>query len=219
MRFFVPFLILLLAPCIRLRAQHFVVANEQQNLLFARVQNPIVVVLQTVSCNKTVLTTDNGIIHRERSGPDHCKFSITPSHAGLARVSVYKNNTDSRNKIGETIFRVKLLAPPEPLIGTFNQTLQSKKRLIAMGGVRAIQTGAPICVDFSVTAYKVILLRNDSMLAIIENKGAIYNPELLQRLKALQINDRIFVYDIAVRYLDGHEMKLEKTLSYQLQEE
>ncbi|MCC6287343.1 MAG: hypothetical protein IT249_05610 [Chitinophagaceae bacterium] len=77
-----------------------------------------------------------------------------------------------------------------------------------MGGVRAIQVSSEICMGFEVLSYKVLLLRNDTTFAVINNIGARYQPELFEFLKTLRYNDEVIFSEITVKYFDDKSFVL-----------
>ena len=206
-----------LSSTLQLFAQRFLVSNENENLLYARVQNPVAVVVDGVDCKYLIVKTDNGTISAESANKYSCKYIVLPEIPGTAKITVYKKYQGELKKVGEMFFRVRQLPAPEPMVGNIDKDTINKKMLIAMGGVRALQVNSSICADFEVLSYKVTLIRNDTTFAVINNTGARYNPALLGHLNKVKNNDQIIFSDITVRYFDNKPFAL-KMLSYKVTE-
>lgn len=210
-------LILMSASTPQLFAQRFLVSNEAQNILYGGVPNPIAVVVDGVDCKQLIVRTDNGTISTEGSNSHSCKYIVLPEAPGTAKITVYKKYQARLKKIGEMLFRVKWLPTPEPMVGNIDKDTINRQTLIIMGGLRATQVNSNICADFEVLSYKVTLLRNDTSIAVINNTGARYNPELLEYLRTLHDKDEIVFSEITIRYFDNRPLSLKK-LSYKVTE-
>ncbi|WP_165813727.1 GldM family protein [Terrimonas sp.] len=210
-------LVFFILSTLQLPAQRFLVSNENENLLYARVQNPVAVVVDGVDCKHLIVKTDNGTISAEDANKYSCKYIVLPEMPGTAKITLYKKYQRKLKKVGEMFFRVKQLPAPEPMVGNIDKDTVNKKMLIAMGGVRALQVNSNICATFEVLSYKVTLMRNDNTFAVINNTGARYNPVLLEHLYNLKSNDQIIFSDITVRYFDDKPFGL-KMLSYKVTE-
>lgn len=210
-------LIFFILITLQLSAQRFLVSNENENILYLRVPNPVSAVVDGVDCNHLVLTTDNGSITTQSDSKPSCKYISIPTVPGTAKISIYKKTNGRLKKIGEMFFRVKMLPEPEPMVGNIDKETITKNTLLAMGGIRAIQVNSNICANFEVLSYKVRLIRNDTTLIVINNTGARYNPEVLKYLNTINNNDQIIFSEITIRYFDDNPLVLKK-LSYTVTE-
>ncbi|MFT3705772.1 MAG: GldM family protein [Agriterribacter sp.] len=129
-------------------AQRFLVNNDRQNILQLGLDNPLSVVVDGISCNNVVLITDNGNITAESNRSSSCRYTIKPAREGVAYIQVYKKTKNKLKKIGEIPFRAKTLPPPTAMIGMLDKDTASKTVLIAMGGMRVIQTNIDIDLDY-----------------------------------------------------------------------
>lgn len=214
MRHISLFLVLMLISTLQASAQRFLVSNEKENILYLHVQNPVGVMVDGVACSSLVVKTDNGMLSAVTSGEHSCQCTITPEIPGTATITLYKKLHNKLKKVGTMAFRVRSLPLPEPRIGNIDKPFCNKKVLLAMGGLRAIQTTNDICADFSVQRYKVTLIRNDSIVTAMINEGARYNDGLLKHLQSMEVNDHLIISDIVIQYYDGNPMPLQKKLFY-----
>lgn len=185
-----------------------------QNILYARVQNPIEIVVDGVPCNQLLLKTDNGNVTQGGVSKTSCIYTIVPDSSETATLIVFKKKKTGLIQVGEMVFRVKSLPPPTAEIGVSGKNSYSKKMLIAMGGVRAFQTGGYICADFSVESYTATIVRNNSLIDSIHNSGAVYNAALIACLQKLKAKDQLIISDIMIRYFDNKSLLLQEKLLY-----
>ncbi|MGN6435026.1 MAG: hypothetical protein ACTHMM_00775 [Agriterribacter sp.] len=211
-------LIFILISTLQAPAQNFLVSNTSENIFYLRAQNPVSVVVDGAACSSLVIKTDNGTVSSVTQGDFFCNCTIIPERPGIATVTVYKKSQSKLKKVGIMAFRVRSLPLPEAMIGNIGGPFCRKKVLIAMGGVRVIQTNSNICAAYSVQSYKTTLIRNDSIIAQVTNLGAVYNEELLKHLQNIEINDQVIISDIVIMYYDGDPMALQKQLIYTITE-
>ncbi|MCC6287342.1 MAG: hypothetical protein IT249_05605 [Chitinophagaceae bacterium] len=102
-------LIFFILTTLQLSAQRFLVSNENENILYARIQNPVSVVVDGVSCKQLVVKTDNRTISGEAANKYSCKYIALPETPGIAKITVYKKHQRKLKKVGEMLFRVKWL--------------------------------------------------------------------------------------------------------------
>jgi hypothetical protein len=200
--------------------QQFLMTTDADKVVYLGIENPLSIIVKGVNCNQLIMKTDNGTIEKSKGKGSACRYISKPVKEGLATIQLFTKENKALKKVGEAYFWASKIPLPEAMVGNINKDTASKKILVMMGGIRALIMNSLFCSEsflFSVTSYKAVLIRNDSVLAVIHNTGARYNAELLKHLNLLEKDDQVIFSNISVEY-PNRSLVVLKPLSYTITE-
>ncbi|QQR85345.1 MAG: gliding motility protein GldM [Flavobacteriales bacterium] len=173
-----------------------VVSPTKMNVLYRHVENPIEISVPGFAADKVSPRIDNGILIRTREG-----WVAKPGSGGKALVSVTVELADgSKKSMPPVEFRVKDLPPP--VVVCFKRkstdTKVKKSELGPEQGLRAVLEGTAFDEPWTVTRYKVVLVRAGSITELV-NRGNAFSPEVEQLLEKAKPGDQIYIEEIKAR--------------------
>lgn len=160
------------------------------DIAYKGVDHSIRLVVKGLSCNSTLLTTDNGKI--EKYG---CDYVFSPAKTGTATITISDNNDKTPVKISEFTVDVKERNyPPIATAGGKKTSYVTKDFLLAQIKLDCYLVHAEGSCD--VTSYNVGIKRDDQWIFSKEVTGNLFNDEIKEAFKKLQKRDIVSFFQI-----------------------
>lgn len=187
-------------------SQVIAVANENMNILYLGIPNPIVVAVENISSKSFIVTTDNGDIYADTK---EGHYIIQPVHVGTATVYIEKKYKNGQIKtVGSVIFKVKRY--PMPVVQLSGRTAGKfdKGLLCAQIALSALTLGMDIDARFAVTRYTVVVKRRKRTIfshSLSDFNGTRIDSVTNKFFKKLHNKDTVIFKDIQVKDMYGIE--------------
>ena len=184
----------------------FLTSADNHQLIYG-IYNRIILQSEKEDCSQYFLKSENATIIKKHN----CSYFIIPKVKDVISVSVYKSNHGDTLKIEDYSFSVGELA------------LNAKIGGLSGGGIRKttfkVQRGVIVSVDYSITPFSgdvrfsiiehsILILRNGKSIYQETMEGPAFSQELKNKLQDLQVNDKVFLYDVKAKGPDGHVRKV-----------
>jgi len=179
------------------QGQLFSVSSDKNNVLYAGVENPLTITVQSILPKNVHVKTDNGTL----SGANGHYVFYTDT-GDVANFTLYKKLSNGNVKIGVSSFRVRQLPDPPVHIGNMYGGEINSSYIKAQAGIKTdveavyYKKGIPI-VSFTLN----IIRGKDYVFKEIKNEGQLFNKDVQNALSLLQNSDSvIFNNIIAIRH-------------------
>jgi hypothetical protein len=175
------------------QSQMFSIANENMNVFYLGIDNPISFAVEKISNNLLIVKSTNGAISKELGS-----YSIKPDKIGIADILIYKKDKNKLTLIAQKSFKVKRMRAPVFKIGSGVKNMPMKE-LSYQEFVRADMENIDFNAGVKVDEFKVQINYKDSSESIVlSNFGNKLSEEIKQAFKLLKHNDTVIFLDIFV---------------------
>lgn len=197
---------------LQLQAQHFAISNDQFNIAYLGLDNPISIAVENCPCKSIVLKAENGTI-----AGNNCKFVFRGEKVGAAYITVYKKTGSNLKKVGKFAFRVQRIPAPVFKIGPYgsrdyesdNVKKVEKVVLAAQQFARADIECCGFEAKANVKSFSVKIFHADSAGSdIFFNETGKINGQIRNAFSELKKGDVIFFHKIFAIGPDGLQWQL-----------
>lgn len=178
------------------RAQVIAVSADQNNILYAGLDNPLTIAVENIDRKKIIVKTNIGQI----SGSNG-KYMYHSSEVGRADITIYESNNKKLKKIGYASFRVKQMPDAIFKIGSGDNNRTKKIKLKELKNqlfVRAEQECCGFDLRFAIDSFTVCIMSIDTCnyVELINRSGNEINQEIREKFNTLKKNDMLIFKDI-----------------------
>jgi len=160
------------------------VETVKMNVVYAGVDNPVIIAANSIDQTKLEVSIDNGKITKEGD-----QFIITPAKAGSASVEIFSDGI----KIGSKDFRVLRVPDPQTYLVLNDKSIAGGEISVAdLADAAGIDAEIPdfiYDIDYRITGFQIRTNLNGINMVEVSDDGQFTSDqlELLKRLKAGQI--------------------------------
>jgi len=195
--------------CFAAKAQ--TIANDNMNIVYRGIGNPISISIPEYSCESLIVEVDCGTLNTLEDMP--CRFIYETDTSNSVNFNVYVQKNEGRQQVAGATFRVKNLPAPEPYIGKYGISHIPFNVLNAQLGIIASIRGFQIDAGFTVTSFKYIILRDKKVFTTGENLSNKFDAKIKRCFSSLENNDEIIFYNI---FCTGPDKTTRKLQSFEL---
>ena len=186
---------------------------SRENVIIRGITNPINLAVENTKCENVVITCEDAKITKY----DNCNYSIltnTPSRE--LQINIFKKKDRDTIFVSKKLLRVKELPNPIPTITGLNGgqiSEESFKTIFSLGRFESFSEY--IHMDFKITEYTMMVVRDNQSIGISENIGDRASEETKQLINLVKAGDKVYIVDLVcdvlneIRELD--EVKFEIT--------
>jgi len=191
-------------------AQKATVTANKMNVFYIGIDNPVTIMAEGLKCEDVVAEIDapDGIIEHE-GYHGKCGYNVRVKKPGKTTIYVYeKKEGKNRKLIDSCVFRIKRL--PDPVItmgGTLRSGIVNHNVLKAQSGILALLENFDIDARFRVEGF-VLQYCNEGSIAIIENKGTVFNEKIKRAIAEAKPADILHFDNIKIVGPDGSQRKM-----------
>ncbi len=174
--------------------QKVLIAVEFQNRLVCGIHNYFTIAAENIPNDSLFLKTNNGVVTN-----DEGFFKTTPTSLGEATISIYKIHGHDTLFLTSQIFQV--INVGEYATASFDNKSEgaiSPKRLRATHQLTARVENLAFHFDLRIASYRVMILRNDSLLFTKHYQSDSIPKEVKEQFRTAQSGDIIYFLDIQV---------------------
>lgn len=171
---------------------------SRENIIYRGVMNPMKATIEGVDCKSVYLKSIDAVI--DKNG---CDFSIIiNSEIKEVTIEVYKLQKQDTLFIENKKFRVKDIPFYFTVAGVSggNIKLEMFKQIVSLGSFLTYNSYA--CVDFPISEFKMIILRDNDILGLSQNIGSKSSIETKALIEKIQVGDNVYFIDIKSEILD-----------------
>ena len=187
------------------------ISPTKMNVLYYGVDNPLAIAVSGVSPEEIIVETDNGIIKGDLG-----KYVMNPKKPGTARIKVFRVIKDEKVLLKESVFRVKMVPDPKPVVAGRNGGEITKEELLKAGKVLVnIQN-----FDFDLT-WKVVefvmstAVPGTSTIREEISKSNTFSESQIDLIKSLVKNQKVYFENVVAVGPDGSKRKI-GTLGFEI---
>lgn len=190
----------------KLNSQTATVTQDNLDVFYKGMDNPITVVVENCSCKDIVVKPSVGNISGKGCHYNYIITYDTTSTKVKIYIGVLKEN--DTNWIETFDYRLHIVPDPTPYIGNLKGGWITKDLLFNSGRITPRYSFGDF--SFMVLSYSIKIYRNDSVLFKSENYvGPIFYIDFIKFIQENCIsNDDIMFYNIIARGRDGYHRKL-----------
>jgi len=196
---------LVLAQSYCTHAQHHIVSNPKQNIIYYGIPNPLQVMVEGYKCNDIIVTTDNGQI--EQIGSD-CNYIIDATDTGKATIKILSKKS-SHKVLGITTLRVHHLPDPQAMIGTKPGGDISRNEMRVHIGLIAMLHGFDIEARYVITKYVVTIFRKGKIYYLKNCDNARFPTDVKDEFEKIEVGDSILFSEIKCKAPDSRLLDLQ----------
>lgn len=191
------------------------VANDQMNILYYDIPNPISIAAFGYTCKSIIVKADFGKVTSIDDGNGCYYYEYHAAGDSMSKVtfSLYAKVGNSTKLIGKRIFRIKKIPNPEAYVGGRRSGDIAINLLRAQEGIIAKIPNLGICASFKVDSFCYAVMRNDKIICTGKNAGNTFNQKIASCFSSMEDKDYIFFYNI---FCSGPDNKSLKTESFEL---
>lgn len=167
---------------------------DKMNLLYIGVPNPITVAAGVGEDKIEAVRPSQGNITKKATGKYEVNGLTTEGEMNITLVAEGKSNSFP--------FRVKMLPPPTAYVGTVKEGNMKVATFIAMQGVRAELTDAPINAPYKVVSYEIATY-NKGVYQSASNTGGYWTGNAEKIAKSVTPGTTVTISKILVQGPDG----------------
>ncbi len=185
--------------CHAQRVDNFTISNEKNNFVYKGLDSPLKAFADECPCESLILTSDNGNI----SSYGNCYFSWIPAKTGSAFLSLKRIAKKDTILIGKQQFFVKGI--PEPVLYLLNKDCGALNKSLLSLPQALIPSYRELDIDINVPvkSYKLIVLRDTSVMFIQNIKGNSLSKEFNNCAKTLKSGDVLIFSQVTIKLPDG----------------
>lgn len=184
------------------------ISADAMNVLFVGLDNPMSISVPGVTPENTFVTASNGVTLTKNGSGRYIARANDKFNSTVIAVSV-RMQDGSIKKMGETVYRVRLVPQPKLKIGNLSSGVYPKSRLMMQTSVNAVLENFYFKdVRFTVFRYKAILLsgRNGLDIRDCESNDPSVFRALVQKAKS---GETIYIDFAKARGPGGREMGMD----------
>jgi len=184
--------------------QKFAVGNDEENIFYLGVPNPLSVTVEKYPCTSVLVKTDNGTLTGYA-----CRYDYVPSHIGHTKIFIFRKANNKIIKVGEADFRVKKIPDPIIEVGPCNSGNVDKRVLGNQQFLRAELENFDIDARFSIESYKVLVFKGDSLIFNKTSNSGKLPQELREAILSLEKDDIVLFENVQAMGPDGKILNLQ----------
>ncbi|MBA3828667.1 MAG: hypothetical protein H0X33_07005 [Taibaiella sp.] len=167
------------------------IQNDKENGYYLGIPTHVTIAAKNYSCEDLIILIDSGIITKD---VNTCEYYITAYKPGELRIKIEERKT--HKVLCEKRFRAKYMPLPTPMVGGRNRGKISKKYLENLPGLFAVYPNIEIDSRFIITAFTVIILRDNRVLFIKDYSGAKFEESVFSAFRTMKKDDKLFFVSI-----------------------
>ena len=186
---------------------------RQPQTAYLGMENTMSCMVEGVSCESIILSTNNGSIKKFSA----CYYVYKPSTTGDVKIRVSKNANNKFKKIGEFSILVRNIPDPVAWVGGLSGGYIRKDALNAQEGIGScLPTFLGIYVNYEVKSFVITAIRKNEQLFFKSYNNNMFSPEIHELFKTLQKDDTVLFSSISILMSDQKTV-LAKPLEFIIQ--
>jgi len=187
---------LLIACCIG-KGQLISISSDNNKILYAGIENPLMIVVSNVSPKNFVVKTDNGKL----SGENGHYYFYTDT-GSIVNITLYKKG--SNEKIGSVTCFVRQIPDPSPTLGTYSGGEIPLEYIKSQPGIRTNHQSIYYTKGLPIISFTVSIIRNnDYVFKEIKNEVDTFSKEVSKAFQQLKPGDSVVINNIFAKRHDG----------------
>jgi hypothetical protein len=184
-------------------SQNIIISNENLNVVYVGIDNPIVVNVENCSCDKITVSVNNGKVLNYLN----CKFVVRSDSEGEILFEVFKN----KKSVGRKVFRaIKIEARLK--LDTSSNVVENSD-IINATSLRLSFDNFSIDFSYKLT-YKVIIISSNEIVYNEYINNNKFSAILRKKISEMKIGDILLFHDIQAIMLNQEEAFNLNNLSY-----
>lgn len=194
------------------------VSADLMNVLYAGYENPISISVPGVPLTSVSATMDGGTLKQTAPG----RYIARPSNIGRdAIISVFSDNSGSRQKMAQYSFKVRKLPEPTPYIDLKDEKGNpdryqggglAKSRLMRAQRIGAAVDDGILHIPFKVLSFEMVFFDNMGNAVPIASEGDCLSSQQKETVRKLAKGRRLYISRLKAIGPDGIERKLNTSM-------
>ena len=179
--------------------QLFSIASDNNNVLYAGIENPLTITVLNISPKSVIAKTDNGTLTGENG---HYVFYTDTGQ--VAQITLFKKTSNGQVKIGMSTFHVRQLPDPPAHVGTYFNGPISLNYLRSQAGLRTGHESIYYTRGIPIVSYTFNVIRNNNfVIKELKNEGAVFSQQVQDALLKILPGDSVIFNNIVARRNDS----------------
>ncbi|WP_298902863.1 GldM family protein [uncultured Psychroserpens sp.] len=198
--------------CVQLSfAQEVVLELSLQNIVIRGITNPIRASIENTNCNDVIITSKAAKIERYKD----CSFSlVTLSENRELVVNFYKKTGKDSVFVDKRVYRVIDFPDPIPNIAGFREGDISEETFKSYFGIARLNAYSEyVCMDFKMTEYTMMVIRDTTAVGISKNIGNRASEETKKLIALVKPGDQVYITNLKCKVLN-EERELDEMKFY-----
>jgi len=177
---------------------------DEIDFLYEKIENDITIFADGINCESLFIKTDKAQIKGE-----NCKYQITPDGNESLEISIFKLEPPSDTILLKSKkYLVESLPKPLLEIGNKRSGEINIRAFKAQQGISASNIAYYLvgCFNIRIEEFKVIVMRDDSVIGIVKNIGGRFNGKFEELKNDLRVNDVVYFIDATAKYPPDGEL-------------
>ena len=181
------------------RGQLYSVASNYNNVLYARVENPLTITVQNISPKSIIAKTDNGTLTGKNG-----HYVFYTDTGDVAHITLYKKTSSGLVKIGVNSFRVRQLPDPPTHLGSYFSGPIPLDYIRSQPGLKTGQESIFYLRGIPIVSYTLNVIRNGNFVfKELKNEGAMFSEQVQAALRKVLPGDSIIFNNILAKRDDS----------------
>lgn len=195
------------------------VVPEKMNVFYVGVDNPVTIAVPGYECSALTVQVAENMVGAEITRLEDCRYSVTVNAPGFVEILIFVKEKGELKQVGGSVFRVKRIPDPRPLMEGRRSGYISKEDLKKCKGVSAVLE------NFDFDALCIIESYEFTYIAPGEDPspeysvyGAAFNAKVQELLNAAyEKGGQFFIDDIKVKCPGDAEVRNLGALSFKIE--
>ena len=175
--------------------QLYSIASNNNNVLYAGIENPLTITVQNISARSVIAKTDNGTL----SG-DNGHYIFYTDTGDVAHITLFKKTAASLVKIGVSSFHVRQLPDPPAHLGSYFSGPVSLNYLRSQAGLRTGHESIYYTRGIPIISYTLNVIRNGNFVfKDLKNVGAVFGEQVQAALFKVAPGDSVIFNNIVAK--------------------
>ena len=138
------------------KGQLFSIASDNNNVLYAGIENPLTITVQNIFPKSVIAKADNGTLTGENG-----HYVFYTDTGDVTHITLFKKTPNGQVKIGMATFRVRQIPDPHAYLGSYSSGKISLAYLKAQPGIRTDLSSIYYKKGIPITGFTLYIIRNN----------------------------------------------------------
>jgi len=181
------------------QGQLYSIASDNNNVLYAGIENPLTITVQNISPKSVIAKTDNGTLTGENG-----HYVFYTDTGDMVHITLLKKTSNGQVKIGMTSFWVRQIPDPVASVGIYTSGKIPLAYIKSQAGIRTDHSSIYYKKGIPITSFTLNIVRNNNYIFIvIKNQGNTFSKEVQNALSHSRAGDSIIFNNIFAKRHDG----------------
>ena len=195
------------------------VVPEKMNVFYVGVDNPVTIAVPGYECSALTVQVAENMVGAEITQRSDCRYSVTVNAPGFVEILIFVKEKGELKQIGSSVFRVKRIPDPRPLMNGHKSSHISREELKKCKGVSAILENFDFDALCTIESYEFTYLApGEDPSPEYAVYGAAFNAKVQELLNAAyEKGGQFFIDNIKVKCPGDPEVRNLGALSFKIE--